>query len=280
MKKILLAIDAIHPDKYALDFACFLGRLTKSPVTGIFLENEVAEERPIIKQMHGLLYVSREIDRSSPAYREKQALIEKNIAWFKDATCNREVSCQLHRDHGLPAKELIKESRFADVLVVDAETSFNRQYEGMPTEFVKDVLKKAECPVIISPGGQFESIEEIVLAFDGTASSVFAIRQFTYLFPQLHTKKLTILHFSKKGEPNNTDKEKLDNWLKAYYDYVGYEEKKGDAETGLYEALYNKPNILLVMGAYGRNAISTLLKPSPANLLIRILPHPIFITHL
>lgn len=280
MKKILLAIDAIHPDKSALDFACFLGRLTKSAVTGIFLENEVAEERPAIKQMHGLLYVAEEVDHASPAHRQKQELIEKNIAWFKYATCNREVSCHLHRDRGLPAKELINESRFADILVVDAETSFNRQYEGMPTEFVKDILKKAECPVIISPAGGFEGIDEIVAAFDGKASSVFAIRQFTYLFPQLHTKKLTILHFSKTGEPDDTDKEKLDEWLKAYYPSVQYEERKGDAETGLYEALYNKPNLLLVMGAYGRNAISALLKPSPANLLMRILPHPIFITHL
>jgi len=53
MEKILLAVDAINPDKNTLEFACYLGRLTKSKVTGVFLENLVAGERPVFKQMHG-----------------------------------------------------------------------------------------------------------------------------------------------------------------------------------------------------------------------------------
>jgi hypothetical protein len=69
---------------------------------------------------------------------------------------------------------LIEESRFADLLIIDAETSFNRGLEANPTRFVKEILQHAECPVVISPVS-FEGLDEIIFAYDGSASSVYAI---------------------------------------------------------------------------------------------------------
>ena len=51
MEKILLAVDAINPDNNSLEFACYLGRLTKSKITGVFLENLPIEERPLLKKV-------------------------------------------------------------------------------------------------------------------------------------------------------------------------------------------------------------------------------------
>ena len=62
MKKILLALDALHADKNTITFACYLGGLTKSAITGIFLENLVVEQKPVLKHMHGMTYVNWEID--------------------------------------------------------------------------------------------------------------------------------------------------------------------------------------------------------------------------
>ena len=89
MEKILLAVDAINPDKNTLEFACYLGRLTKSKVTGVFLENLVAEERPVFKQMHGMAYVDQEVDEKSAEHKDKIELIEKNISFFKEGCINR-----------------------------------------------------------------------------------------------------------------------------------------------------------------------------------------------
>ena len=46
MQKILLAIDAVNINMPALDFACYIGRLTNSKITAVFLENLVADENP------------------------------------------------------------------------------------------------------------------------------------------------------------------------------------------------------------------------------------------
>lgn len=114
-------------------------------------------------------------------------LIERNIRIFKEECINRGVSFGLPHYRGVPARELIEESRFADVLEIDAETSFNRRYDGTPTEFVRGILKKAEYPAVIAPAS-FESMYEIIFIYNESPSSVFAIKQFTYLFPPFCNK--------------------------------------------------------------------------------------------
>ena len=279
MEKILLAIDAINPDKNTLEFACYLGRLTKSKITGVFLENLAAEERSVLKQMQGMAYTDWEVDEKSDEHKVKIELIEKNISFFKEGCINREVSYSLHRDRGVPARELIEESRFADVLVVDAETSFNKRYEGTPTEFVRDILKKAECPVIISPE-RFDAIDEIIFTYNGSSSSLFAIKQFTYLFSQLHDKKVTIIQVNVAGEWQDPDKYKFKEWLKEHYTDLHFEALKGKTDTKLFDYLFKRKNMFLVMGAYGRNVLSGFFKRSHADLLIKTVTQPIFIAHL
>lgn len=279
MEKILLAFDAINPDMNAFEFACYLGRLTKSKITGVFLENLAAEERPILKHMHGMTYVDWTINEQSDEHKAKMELIEKNITFFKEGCISRGVNYSLHRDRGVPANELVEESRFADVVVVDAETSFNKRYEGSPTEFVRDVLKKAECPVIIAPES-FEGIDEIVFAYNGSASSVFAMKQFTYLFPQLHDKKVSIIHVNEEGEWKDTNKYKFKEWLKEHYTDLHFDALKGDTEVKLFDYLFKRKNMFLVMGAYGRTALSQFFKRSKADLLINTVTQPIFIAHL
>ena len=279
MEKILLAIDAINPDKKTLEFACYLGRLTKSKVTGVFLENLAAEESPRVKNMNGKGYVDWEVDEKSDEHKAKMELIEKNISLFKEGCINREVSYRLHRDRGVPASELIEESRFADVLVVDAETSFNRRYEGTLSEFVRDILRKSECPIIIAPES-FEAIDEIIFTYNGSSSSVFAIKQFTYLFPQFYNKKVSIIQINKDGEWHDPDKYKFSEWLKEHYIDLHFEALKGETDNKLFDYVFGKENMFLVMGAYGRNALSLFLKRSHADLLIKTVSQPIFIAHL
>jgi nucleotide-binding universal stress UspA family protein len=162
---------------------------------------------------------------------------------------------------------------------VDLGTSFKKHYEGSPTEFVRDILKKAECPVIIAPES-FEALDEIVFTYNGSASSVFAIKQFTYLFPQLHNKKVSIIQVNEAGEWRDPDKYKFKEWLKEHYTDLHFEALKGETEAKLLDYVFKRKNMFLVMGAYGRNALSQFFKSSHADLLINTVTQPIFIAHL
>lgn len=185
---------------------------------------------------------------------------------------------EVHRDHGVPSGDLIEESRFADAVIVDAETSFNKNFEGIPTEFIKVVLKKAECPVIIAPEN-FEAIDEIVFTYNGSSSSVFAIKQFTYLFPELKEKKVSIIQVNETGEWLDKDKNKFMEWLQNHYTDFHFEALKGETENVLFDHLFKRKNIFLVMGAYGRTTLSRFFKRSYADLLINTVTQPIFLAH-
>jgi hypothetical protein len=284
MEKILLAIDAINPDKHSIEFSCYLAHLTKSRITGVFLENLIGEEKPVTKQMHGLMYVDWEVENPSLKHSEKVKLIKKSIGLFVSVCTNHKVNFHIHKDVGVPLHELEAETRFADLLIIDAKTSFhtndsNIHEEEVPTNFVKEILAKSECPVIISPEHSGK-IEEIIFTYNNTASSVFAIKQFTYSLPQLRKRKATVLHVNETGTWKSKDKAKLDEWLREHYQQVRYETVQGEIDSVLFDRLFKRENIILVMGAYGRSALSRFLKPSNASLLLRTITQPVFIAHI
>lgn len=278
MKKIILAIDAVNPDSSALDFACYMANLTHSKLTGIFLENLVADEKPVLTTAYGSPYLDWKADESSPEFLDKQKRIEKNIELFRQACENRSVRYNAHRDRNVPAREIISESRYADLLIIDAATSFNKRFEGTPTEFVKDVLKDAECPVIIAPES-FDGIEEIVFAYQNTKSCAFAIKQFTYLLPMLNEKKTTVLQINEQGIWADQDKYNFREWLQHHYNAVGFETLKGDADDKLFDYLFKRKNVFIVMGAYGRTALSQFFHRSHADRIINTVTQPLFISH-
>lgn len=279
MKKILLAVDAVHPNKNTLEFACYLGRLTRSKVTGVFLEcMEEETEPPASKHVQDTKYVNWEMDPQSGAQPAAASCIDQHIRYFKEGCVNREVNYRLHLDRGIPAVELVEESRFADMMVLDAETSFKKSFEGTPTAFVKEVLKNAHCPVILAPDN-FEAIDEIVFTYDGSPSSLFAIKQFTYLFPQFCSTKVSILQMNETGTFHHSDRLKLKEWLREHYTALQFESIKGADDFDLFNYLFKRKNMFLVMGAYSRNALSQFFKRSHADILIKTIMQPIFITH-
>src|ERR1700759_2683394 len=108
MEKILLALDATNLNTHAIDFACYIARLTCSRLTGVFLEG-LQEGRPVL------------VDAP-----EGHATVEMNIHRFREACICRETLSAVHRDRGVPLSEIVGESRFADLIIVDPETAFHK----------------------------------------------------------------------------------------------------------------------------------------------------------
>src|ERR1700742_4060957 len=146
MEKILLALDAMRLNTSTIDFACYIAKLSRSRLTGIFLEG-LRDERPVL------------VEAENGA-----ATVETNIHRFREACVCRETLSLVHRDRGVPLSEIVAESRFADLIIIDPETAFNRKDAIVPGRFVKDVLRSAECPVLIAPYSS-GNVDEIVFAY-------------------------------------------------------------------------------------------------------------------
>src|SRR5687768_2950532 len=151
MEKIIVVIDGQEMNMASVDFACYIARVISSRLTGVFLENPSLEEMPAMKIVHGMPYVETTLASDLPDYKQRCEAIEKNKAQFREACKSRGVNCYIHRDTGIPEKEIIQESRFADLIIIDTETTFGEKSEIKPSYFVKKVLAEAECPVLIAP---------------------------------------------------------------------------------------------------------------------------------
>lgn len=277
MKKILLAIDAEHMDTEVIHFACNIARLTHSTLTGIFLSN-YKEEVQMINMVIGMPYVENVVigNLSDTILQQKQAA---HIQQFEKTCDAKGVRCQVYcNNSNNPARSIIDESRFADLVILQATMSFEKKLEEVPTGFVKEVLAEAECPVLVAPLS-LADIEEVVFAYDGSPSAVFAIKQFTYLFPELTDKRAIVLQVNKDETLPVTEKEKLGKLLRMHYSGIGFHVLQGKPSDELFGYLLGKQNTIVVMGAFGRGWLSGLFKPATADLLLKTLNLPFFITH-
>jgi nucleotide-binding universal stress UspA family protein len=291
MEKILLAMDGYKQNTYAIDFACYLAKLTHSRLTGVFLEGNPEDDQAEIIRLEALeppeaseppdpLEASEAQEAAGPFKAGVLATdpVLQRVHRFREACLGREVTAKVHRDRGVPVDDILLESRFSDLIVVDPETSFRKVDKGFPGRFIRDVLLAAECPVVVSPY-QFDSLDEVIFAYNGTSSSVFAIKQFTYLFPEFKRKKAVVVDVCAGEETAIEEQYKMKEWLSAHYLQVNFVLLKGDPSDELFGYLLQRKNAIVVLGAYGRGILSRFLKPSHASLLLRTINLPIFITH-
>lgn len=263
MEKILLAIDPMHTDTNTIAFACFLADLTHSKLTGLFVDQEETELVPEIAGNNNQCISGQRAE---------------SIRLFESGCKNRAIRNYIRHDCGVPVKEIIAETRFADLLIVAPETSFRNKPESVPGSFIKEVLSKSECPVVVAPYG-FNEINEIIFAYDGSASSVFALKQFTYLFPQLTEEKMTIVQVNEESDQPIKQKERLSELLQANYSCVGHHTLQGHPADALFHYVAGKKNAFVIMGSFGRPIIPGLSRRSTAEIILKAANLPVFIAH-
>lgn len=266
MKKIIVAAnsDVIRPG--FLDFASYIATLEHSPLTILSLEPAENLSMPAARErQHGepsSCAVAGEVDTPS-AHPLEQAFL------------NRGLRCSVHE---IPQGQLAYETRFADLLIIDPEMSFGDKPEALPSHFAKHILSASECPVLIAPY-TFDGIEEIVFAYDGSVSSVFAIKQFTSTFPALCDKRVTVIRVDEKADMDASAMEKIGDLIKMHYSAIGAQIVYGRATDELLAYLLKREDAFVVLGAFGRNRVSSFFRHSTAELLVKTTNNAIFIAH-
>ena len=265
MEKIVLVQHTRNEDNGAADFACYLAALTNSVITAVFLDNEFQAES----------YSGRTVEQLP----DKKKSADERIAAFKKSCETKSIRCAVHIEKGDPASQIIRESRYADILIVAGDTGLEPVTEDIPTSFLSHILHHSECPVFIAPVS-FAQTNQIIFANDGSKAAMYAIRQFSYLFPQLDDNKITVLQVrdGDNADPS-AEHELLKGWLRTHYNSIGFMTIHGDTETSLLAYLVKKENAIVVLGAYGRSSLASVFRKSHADPLIRLLNQPIFIAH-
>ena len=274
MQRILVVINAHNPELESISFACKMAEVTKTKLTGLLVENLYFNYIPT-GGFESPYFETYGTSSNEPVVAD----IDQATRIFKEECKIKGITPDIIIDKGDPIQEIVFESRFADLVIIDADLSFYDNEEQLPSHFVKEVLAKAECPVLIAPE-KFDRVNEIVFCYDGRLSSIFSVKQFTYVMPEFRGQKVTLLQVNNRSEVEFDESDRrMMEWLRAHYPSICYHALKGDAKDELFNYFFMQQNKLIVMGAYGRSMLSNFFRKSDADLLIRMVDLPLFITH-
>jgi hypothetical protein len=278
MEKILVVVDSQNLNLNTICFACYLSRLTQSSLTAVFLDEPIREEKIICEQLSEALNVESIVINDNREEDDMLRIREQNINQLREIAREEMVGVFVHLDKGVPTDELIAETRFADVLIMNAATSFSGFEENIPTRFVKNILQDAGCPVIISPE-TFNGIDNIIFCYDGSKSSLFAIKQFSHLFPELKNKPIKIIYLNNEEDLDENEKCRITEWLTYHYNNnIEWIITQLEAKLILLDYLVKKRDDFVVMGAYGKGLLTSFFKEDRHD-GIRKPAIPIFVSH-
>ena len=274
MRRILLAFDGTGYSESPLEFAYYLHQKNPVSLVGAFLPQtspanlwSFANGGSTIA--HGGIPLLEE---------ETQEIIQKNIQQFEHFCRAHGMEFRTHRNYfDFAVPELKKESRFADLLIICSE-SFFEQVGNESNDYLKTTLHEVECPVLIVPE-KFSVPNNNVVAYDGGASSVHAIKQFSYLLPELAENQTTLLYAKHDTLEPLPEEGNVEEWMSTHFSnfsvfHFGPEPKKFFATW-----IEDRRDTILVCGAYGGSGTHLLFHRSFAADVVSNHKTPVFIAH-
>lgn len=273
MKKILIAFDAAHFSEGALNFADYMNRQTPILLTGIFL--------PVVDYSNLWNYANA---AAGPVFvpfveSDESEAIRENVDRFKAFCEEKNIEYLVHKDFfDFMLPELKKETRFADLIILGGESFFKNIGRGEPNEYLRDTLHAAECRVMVVPE-EFNFPQCNILAYDGTESSVYAIKQFSYLFPELANNKTLLVTGDTDVSSAIPEEHFIRELMSSHFPNLEVQKLEIDPRVYFTSWLDERDAPLLVSGAFGRSSFSQLFKSSFVSDVIRDHKFPVFIAH-
>ncbi len=280
MSKILVALD--QKTSFVKDLTRVVNNLLVDSAEHLFvgfIVKDMAYTSTLSTYFRESSYIDYLPESNSLLTDEDQAKTEV-IANFEKNVRKAGLRYQIHNDFKITAFELVRQTTYADLLVLSYEIFFNHVTHKPDTSLLYQVLKGSRCPVLIIPEGM-HSVKNIIFTYDGKESSVFAIRAFNGLFANsCRDKEVTVLTVTPNAEEEIKNEGCLLNLVKQHFNNVGLQLLTG---TKISDEILNfaqgVEEPLVIMGAYGRSTISNLIIPSVARRIIQHCNTPLFIAH-
>ncbi len=243
MKKLLLLVHASAMAYAALPFALALAQKSKSSITMLLLQKGRGKSKPPAAEHDGIV-----------------------------AACAAAgVPCHFRHIFAAHLDAVTDETAFADTIVCDSH--FDERFFSM-----NSFISGAHCPVFVAPPQQ-PLFKKILFTYDGMPSSLHAIKQFTYLLPWCAALPVYLVSVLPENIRHVEYETQVEGWLKLHYAAAEMVLLKGRLQGELEQFISAQPNSIVVLGAFGRSALSRWFKESLATTLLQQTSAPLFITH-
>ena len=278
MKKFIVAIDGLKYSRNAIDYAVHLSKQANAHLAGIFLDDFTYHSYKIYE------LVGEEVEdimlRRIQFEEKDNSTREQSVAHFELACQRAGIEYTIHHDRNIALQELLHESIYADLLIIDRKETLTHYEENAPSRFMRDLLSNVQCPVLIVPG-KYTPPDKVVMLYDGSPAAVYAVRMFSYIFYSLKHLEVEVLTVKKEaGNTHVPDNKLMKEFMKRHYPNAVYTVLTGDPDSQIMKHLATTlDSAIVVSGSYERGMVSRWFKPSMADLLMKNLQFPLFIAH-
>jgi len=272
MKKILLVSDA---DQFPAGSFRFVKQMAENEtifVKGLFFASQNHE----VNTGRGFIAVAEPVLKH---HNNESVLLDGSRNKFAGECEDIGIRYSIHRNESTWDTDLfVKESRFSDLVLIssDAFQILNQQTES--NYFMEQVLRFSECPVFVVPE-EYREIDRLAIAYDAGAESMFALKQFVYLFPYFTDHPSDIIHVKNDGTEDIPNRDLLLEYTKAHFESAFTSKLQFDTKKYFTTWVEDRKNAILITGAYSRSAFSNTMRRSFAFQTIRDQICPVFVAH-
>lgn len=275
MKKILAAFDGLKYSPSTASHAIDIAHRTNSKLIGVFLEDFTYHSYKMV-DLIGTEHVEEE--RAIILNKKDAEARENSVEEFRNACRNAKVDFAVHRDKNIAIQELLRESLYSDLLIIQNDETLTHYAENVPTNFIVSLLERTECPVLLVPK-MYTSIDKVVFLYDGTPNSMYAIKEFTNVFGEAGLAA-DVVFVKKENDDALPDGRLTREWFRLHYDNPEFHSLKGNPAECIPNHLRRyEGNTVVVLGAYARGTISRLIHKSLADVLMEKLRLPVLVAH-
>ena len=271
----MLAFDGANFSNGAFEFARRLNDLAPVLVTGVFVPQtdfaNLWSYAPAAGAGVGPAFV--------PLLEEEETDdVNKNIRHFEELCQKNGLAYRVHKDYyDFALYELKHESRYSDVMIISGELFYSGVMRHQ-FDYLRELLHNTSCPVIVVPE-DYQFPENNILAYDGSEESVYAIKQFSYIFPELAKNKTLLVYSEDERSIKFPAHDYITELVTQHYPDLTFYKLEIDPKKYFKIWISEKKTSIVVSGSFGRSGFSQMFKKSFVTDIIKEHKVPVFIAH-
>ena len=268
---MLLPVEGGHYPQELLDFVATLQPVAPLLLTAAFVPASDYASLAEVRPLPAFAPLS--------CYGDEDRMLRYNRKQLEQFCEELSIRLTVHEDKedfALPC--LRKESRYADLMLLNSAHFFEDLDKDQPNVWIKEMLHRSECPVLLVPD-KASLPGELILAYDGSAASVFAIRQFAYLFPEFCRVQATLVYVNEDLDAKIPEEDAIRELCRLHFKKFRVLRLKMRSADFYYTWIGMISHPWLVMGSFGRSALSEVVSKNFLSELIRQHRVPVFVAH-
>jgi nucleotide-binding universal stress UspA family protein len=279
--RILVGMDGSTFGQRAAAFGIALAKNSGATLAGMCIVDTSGIERHSAGANIGAFYFAEKL--IDEKINESRTRFENLLDEFEEQCMAHGVKSERIMSYGTPAKEIIRESELADLLVLGIRTFFHFETAEEPDDTFEKVVSHGRCPLVAVTDEELPTELDILIAYDGNLKSNNALKAFAGMNDRLNlSREVTLLNVNHDLGEGDSTLEKAARYLQAYGLMIKKKVRAGRPREIIYKTAKEMEGIrktLLVIGTSGSNELSDYILGNSIKNMVRDGSIPMFIFH-